>query len=131
MPREFPRKLRLNVQLQRELIALIQEELTDPRVQGITVTSADVAADLRHAKIFVSVLGSDEQLKVAVKGLNHAAGKLRHGLGKRMGLRYTPELHFAADVALREGDRISSLINQAVKQDRSNLNDPSAEKTDD
>jgi ribosome-binding factor A len=119
MPREFPRKLRLNVQLQRELTSLIREELTDPRVEGVTITSADVAPDMHHAKILVSVLGPDEQLKIAVKALNHAAGKLRHGLGKQLGLRYTPELHFAADVALREGDRISALINQAVRADRS------------
>lgn len=118
MPREFPRKLRLNVQIQRELTGLIRNELTDPRVAGVTVTSADVAPDLRHAKIMVSLLGSDEQLSVAVKGLNHAAGKLRHGLGASLGLRYTPELHFAADVALREGDRISALIKQAVKRDQ-------------
>lgn len=83
------------------------------------MTAADVSPDLRHAKILISVLGSDEQLSNAVRGLNHAAGKLRHGLGVRLKLRYTPELHFAADLALREGDRISSLINQAVKSDRS------------
>lgn len=124
MPKEYPRKLRLNVQIQRELISLIRDELTDPRIAGVSVTSADIAPDMRHAKILVSVLGSDEQLTLAVKGLNHAAGKLRHGLGKNLGLRYTPELHFAADIALREGDRISALINQAVKQDRSQSNDP-------
>ncbi len=118
MPKEYPRKLRLNAQMQRELTSLIRDELTDPRVAGVTVTSADVAPDLRQARILVSVLGSDEQLDLAVKGLNHAAGKLRGGLGRRLGLRYTPELRFAADVALREGDRISALIQKAVKQDR-------------
>ena len=120
MPKEYPRKLRLNVQIQRELIALIRDELTDPRVTGVTVTSADVAPDMRQARVLVSVLGSDEQLAIAVKALNHAAGKLRGELGRRLGLRYTPELHFAPDLALREGDRISALIHQAVKQDRQN-----------
>lgn len=120
MPKEYPRKLRLNVQIQRELIALIRDELTDPRVAGVTVTSADVAPDMRQARVLVSVLGSDEQLAIAVKALNHAAGKLRGELGRRLGLRYTPELHFAPDLALREGDRISALIHQAVKQDRQN-----------
>lgn len=106
------------MQIQRELTALIRDELTDPRVAGVTVTSADVAPDLRQAQILVSVLGSDEQLDLAVKGLNHAAGKLRGGLGRSLGLRYTPELHFAADVALREGDRISALIRKAVRLDQ-------------
>ncbi|MGH8456022.1 MAG: 30S ribosome-binding factor RbfA [Stenotrophobium sp.] len=123
MPREFPRKLRINVQLQRELTTLIREELTDPRVAGVTVTSADVTQDLRHAKVMVSVLGSDEQLKEAVKGLNHANGKLRHELGLRLRLRYTPELHFSPDLALREGDRISQMIRQAVATDKTHADD--------
>ncbi|TXH03410.1 MAG: 30S ribosome-binding factor RbfA [Nevskiaceae bacterium] len=118
MPKEYPRKLRLNVQLQRELTALIREELTDPRVAGVTVTTVDVAPDMRQAGVTVSLLGSDEQLKQAVKGLNHAAGKLRHELGERLRLRYVPQLHFSADVALREGDRIAQIIRKAVAEDQ-------------
>ncbi len=117
MPREFPRKLRLNVQIQRELMAIICEELTDPRVQGITVTAADVAPDLRQARISVSLLGSDEDLQQAVTALNHAAGKLRRELGVRLRLRYTPQLHFSPDTALREGDRIAAMIRKAVSDD--------------
>lgn len=118
MPREYPRKLRLNVQLQRELTALIREDLTDPRVAGVTVTTADISPDLRQARVTVSVLGSDEQLKEAVRALNHAAGKLRHGLGLRLRLRCVPQLHFSADLALREGDRIAQIIRKAVAEDR-------------
>lgn len=118
MPREYPRKLRINVQLQRELTSLIREDLTDPRVAGVTVTTVDVAPDLRQARVTVSLLGSDEQLKQAVKGLNHAAGKLRHELGERLRLRYVPQLHFSADIALREGDRIAQIIRKAVSEDR-------------
>lgn len=118
MPREYPRKLRINVQLQRELTSLIREDLTDPRVAGVTVTTVDVAPDLRQARVTVSLLGGDEQLKQAVKGLNHAAGKLRHELGERLRLRYVPQLHFSADIALREGDRIAQIIRKAVSEDR-------------
>lgn len=120
MPREFPRKLRLNVQLQRELTAVIREELTDPRIRGITVTMADVAPDLRQAKICVSMLGTDDELKQAVTALNHASGRLRRELGVRLRLRYTPQLHFSADTALREGDRISAMIRNAVRSDDAN-----------
>lgn len=118
MPREFSRTLRINSQIQRELTALIREELNDPRVAGVTVTEADVSPDLRQARITVSVLGSDEELKAAVKGLNHAAAKLRHGLGTRLKLRLTPNLRFVADVALREGDRISAMLRKALEQDQ-------------
>lgn len=123
MPREFPRKLRLNVQLQRELTAVIREELTDPRIRGITVTMADVAPDLRQAKIRVSMLGTDDELKQAVTALNHASGLLRRELGVRLRLRYTPQLHFSPDTALREGDRISAMIQQAVRADSINHSD--------
>jgi len=115
--REYPRKLRINTQLQGELAALIRGELSDPRVAGVTITKVDVSPDLRNARISVSLLGSDDQLKDALKGLNHAAGKLRYELGERLRLRYVPQLHFAADIALREGDRISALIRAAVRSD--------------
>ena len=124
MPREYPRKLRINVQLQRELTALIREDLTDPRVAGVTVTTVDVAPDMRQARVTVSLLGSDEQLSLAVKGLNHAAGKLRHELGVRLRLRFVPQLHFTADLALREGDRIAQIIRQAVAADREHVPPP-------
>ena len=115
--REFPRKARLNVQFQGELAAIIRTELSDPRVLGVTVTGVDVSPDLRNAKVTVSSLGSDDELKAAIKGLAHASGKLRHELGRRLSLRYVPHLHFAPDIALREGDRISALIRAAVRSD--------------
>ncbi len=118
MPREYSRKLRLNSQFQQELAVLIRDELGDPRVAGITVTSVDVAPDLRNATVRVSLIGPDAQLEEAVKGLTHAAGHLRRSLGNRLKLRLTPQLRFVADTALREGDRISSLIRNAVSDDR-------------
>ncbi|HEX4872011.1 MAG TPA: 30S ribosome-binding factor RbfA [Nevskiaceae bacterium] len=132
MPREFARKLRINVEIQRELAGLIREELTDPRVAGITVTDADVAPDLRQARIRVSLLGDDARLAEAVKALNHAGAKLRHGLGRRLKLRYTPQLHFVADTALREGDRLGQLIRQAVREDAQHLREepPAPDRTE-
>ncbi len=117
--REYPRKLRVNAQLQSELAALIRAELSDPRVAGVTVTAVDVSPDLRNARVSVSLLGSDDRLKEALKGLTRAEGKLRHGLGEKLRLRLVPHLHFVADAALREGDRISALIGAAVRDDDS------------
>lgn len=115
--REYPRKLRINTQLQGELAMLIRGELSDPRVAGVTVTKVDVSPDLRNARVSISLLGDDALLKDALKGLNRAAGKLRHELGERLRLRHVPQLYFAADTALREGDRISALIRAAVRSD--------------
>lgn len=117
MPREYSRKLRLNTQFQQELAVLIRDELGDPRVVGVTVTAVDVAPDLRNATVRVSLLGADERLKEALQGLSHAAGRLRHGLGDRLKLRFVPQLRFVADTALREGDRVGGLINKAVAAD--------------
>ena len=116
--KEYPRKLRVNTQLQAELATLIRGELSDPRVAGVTVTGVDISPDLRNARVTISSLGSDAELQEALRGLKHAAGKLRHGLGERLSLRVVPQLHFAVDVAMREGDRISAMIRDAVEQDR-------------
>lgn len=122
--KEYPRKLRLNAQLQSDLAALIRDELSDPRVAGVTVTAVDVSPDLRNARVDVSLLGDDARLAEAVAGLNHAAGKLRRALGKRLSLRYVPNLRFVADVQLRQGDRLHALIQDAVRRD-SERGDPS------
>lgn len=117
MPKEYPRKLRLGAQLQQELAVLIRNELRDPRVTGTTVTEVDVSPDLRNATVRVSILGPDEQLAEAVKGLGRAAGKLRHLLGKSLKLRMLPQLRFVADDGLRQGLRVHGLIQKAVAED--------------
>ena len=118
MPKEFSRTLRLNVQLQRELSSLIRGELTDPRVKQISITGVSISPDMRNARVSISQLGSDAELTAAVKALNGAAVLLRHRLGKNLKLRYMPALSFAADTALREGDRIGVLIREATASDR-------------
>lgn len=118
MPKEFSRTLRLNAQLQRELSALIREELTDPRVTRVSVTQVSVSPDMRNARVSVSLLGGDAELAAAVKALNGASSLLRRGLGKALQLRYVPALSFVADAALREGDRIGALIREATASDR-------------
>jgi ribosome-binding factor A len=119
--KEYPRAARLNTQIQEELSDLLRQGiLRDPRLRDmlLTVTSVEVGRDLGSAHVLVSWLGDDAKLADAVKALNHAAGKLRHELGERLRIRYVPTLHFAPDVALREGDRVQALIREAVAKDR-------------
>ncbi|MBA4287062.1 MAG: 30S ribosome-binding factor RbfA [Xanthomonadaceae bacterium] len=118
MPREYSRTLRINSQLQRELSELIRTELTDPRIGGLTITDVVVAHDVRNAKVSVSQLGTDEELKQAVKALNGAAGRLRHLLVDRLRIRHVPTLHFSADMALRDADRVGGLIRAAIASDQ-------------
>lgn len=131
MPREYSRTLRINSQLQRELSELIRDELTDPRIGKLTVTDVVVAADVRNAKVSVSQLGSDEELKQAVKALNGAAGRLRHLLVDRMRIRHVPTLHFTADMALREADRVGGLIRDAIASDQISAGEAEAKTGDD
>ncbi len=130
MPRDYSRKSRINVQLQRELGELIRDELTDPRVKRVTVTRVDVSPDLRNARVFISVLGDDAAMEPAAKALNHAAGKLRYGLGVRLSLRHVPQLHFVADAQLVEASRLNHMIRDALKQDQNNARDRGSDEPD-
>lgn len=118
MPKEYPRKLRINAQLQRELTELIRDELRDPRVVGVTVTDVDVSLDMRHAKVHVSVLALERKADAAAEALNGAAPKLRHDLKHRLRLRHIPELRFHADHTSADADHMNRLIRQAREEDR-------------
>jgi ribosome-binding factor A len=120
MPKEFPRTRRVGEQIQRELAELIRNELKDPRLGMISVSAVTVSRDMGHAKVFVSVLGNEEQIEASMAVLRHAAGFLRHKLGKILHMRVIPELHFFYDRSLEEGARISALINEAIASDSGN-----------
>lgn len=123
MPKEYPRKLRINAQLQRELTELIRDELRDPRVAGVALTSVDVSPDMRHAKVLVSVLALEQKADAAAKALNGAAGKLRHSLKARLRLRHIPELHFHSDHTAAEAAHVTKLIRDARDEDREHAAD--------
>ena len=131
MPKEYSRTLRINAQLQRELTELIRDELTDPRIGRLTITEVVVAPDVRNAKVSVSQLGSDDELKQAVKALNGAAGRLRRLLVDRLRIRHVPTLHFSADLALREADRVGGLIRAAIARDQAGAADQADKPGDD
>jgi ribosome-binding factor A len=86
----------------------------------VSISAVQVSRDLSHAKVYVSVLGNEEQSAGSVTVLNHAAGFLRHRLGKSMHIRVIPNLHFFHDRSLEEGARIGELINRAVASDKKN-----------
>ena len=121
MAKEFSRTQRIGDQMQRELALLIQREIKDPRLGLITITGVDVSRDLSHAKIFITIMGQDddeEAVKGNLRSLNEAAGFLRMQLGKSMKLRTVPQLHFNYDASIRRGVELSSLIERAVAEDR-------------
>jgi len=104
-----------------ELIAaetsdLLRTRMKDPRIGFASITHVEVSGDLRHAKIFVSVMGSEEEQKDTMKALKHATGFLRHELAGRLVLRFMPELVFKLDTSIVQGARILELINKIEQE---------------
>src|SRR3954466_5232481 len=82
-------------------------ELRDPRVKGVTVTRAEVSGDLQHAKIYVSIMGSDKEQQLCMHGLRHAAGFIQSKLGSRLQTRFTPVVRFVIDQGVKNSIEIS------------------------
>ncbi len=106
---------RISEEMKKEISAIIQSELKDPRLpKMISVTSAEVTRDLRYAKVFISVFGNEADKKNAIEGLKSAAGFIRREVGHRLQLRYSPELLFELDDSIERGVYITKLINDTV-----------------
>ncbi len=118
MPKEYPRTARINTQIQRELAELIRDELRDPRVKGVTLTSVEVSPDMRNARIHVSVLALDGKPDEAAAALNGAAPKLRQALKHRLSLRHIPELRFVGDSTIADAAHLNKLISEAREEDK-------------
>ncbi|UYG07953.1 30S ribosome-binding factor RbfA [Halomonas sp. M4R1S46] len=118
--REFKRTDRVADQLQKELAVLIQREIKDPRLGMVTVSGVTVSRDLGYADVHVTLLGEQdaERIKENLTVLKRAAGFLRSQIARRIKLRHVPELRFHFDESVVRGQRLSSLIDEAVASDR-------------
>ena len=117
LPMDYRRADRVGDVILQELAYLLQRKVKDPRLEGITLTRVQVSADLRHARVFYSVLATDE-VKVAVAaGLDSARGYLKRELGRRLQLRYMPDIVFCYDDSLDYGSRIHRLLKELKKSD--------------
>jgi len=111
---------RVNEEVMRALSDILRNEIKDPRVRKITsVTKAAVAPDLKTCKVFVSVLGSEEEQADTMKGLKSAAPYIRRQLASMLNLRNTPELTFMLDGSIEYGVRMSKLIDDISAADKS------------
>ena len=103
----------------REVVAQsVLFEVADPRVKGITVLRAEVSGDLRNATVFVSVMGTDSDRALALKGLRHAAGFLQSKVAARLQTRFTPILSFKQDEGVKRSIEMSRLIEETLEADR-------------
>jgi ribosome-binding factor A len=109
------RAARVGDQMREELASLIRTNVKDPRVGFVSIVKVEVSGDLRHAKVYVSVMGSEPERKESIRALQSAGGFLRGQLSQIMSLRYTPELHFHLDDSIAHGTRIAALLVQVQK----------------
>ena len=91
-------------------------EIRDPRVKMVTVTRAEVSGDLQHAKVFVSVMGTEKEQSLTMHGLRNSAGFIQAKLAKRLQTRFTPVLTFVVDEGVKKSIEITRLLNEARGQ---------------
>ena len=103
---------RLGEEIREEVAQMVAGELKDPRIGFVTVTRVALAPDLRLARVFVGVLGTEKQRQTSLAGLKQASGFMRHELGQRLRLRHTPELLFQYDEGLEASERVARLLEE-------------------
>ncbi|MEB3244542.1 MAG: 30S ribosome-binding factor RbfA [Vampirovibrionales bacterium] len=125
----FSRTDRVRKAMIREIGDILSNELRMPDLEGvlISVTDAEVSGDLRHVKVFLSILGDADMQTHVMARLNELAPRLRSAVGRRIQLRHTPELHLVNDDGLARGSRITQLLNEIATESEPapENNDPS------
>ena len=113
----------------REVVGMaILADLRDPRIQNVTVTRVEVSADMRQAKVYVSVMGDDSKQNLAVNGLQSAAGYLQEKITHRIDTRYTPRLLFVLDEGVKKSIAIAKALAEVLPE---NDEEPSLDETND
>jgi ribosome-binding factor A len=106
------RPQRIALQIQHEVSLMISRDMKDRRIGFVTVTGVQMSPDLRHAKIFISLMGSDDEKKESLVTLNHATGWIRRELGQRIRMKFLPDIVFLKDTSQEYGERIDRLIGE-------------------
>lgn len=112
------RKRRLSELLKEEISDIILKEVKDPRIGFVSVNDVELSGDLRHAKVFVSVIGDQTERDDTMDGLKKATGFIRKLVGERITVYHTPELVFKYDDSIEQGIHISNLIKEVRKEEK-------------
>jgi len=111
---------RVNHLIREEISELLQRQVKDPRLGGlVTVTSVSTSPDLRHAKVYISIMGEEQEKREALEAFNTASGFLRKELGTRLRMRCNPVLSFHRDDSIEQGTHILQLIDQVTNPENS------------
>ncbi len=116
------RSKKVQGQLRKEISMILQEDLKDPRIGFVTVTRIDLTGDLRHARVYFSVLGDEKSQQSTVDGIQSAAGYIRKLIGERLKLRYTPELTFKIDKSIEYSMNLEKTFERLRNEREQNQN---------
>ena len=116
---DFERTARVNEAVKEEIADILEKKLKDPRIGFVTVTGVDVSPDLKYADVFVSIMGSKDDQEASFKILKGAKGFIRSELGKRLRIKFLPDLSFRIDESIEEGMRITKLIDKIHREEES------------
>jgi ribosome-binding factor A len=114
--RNYRREDQLSGAITRELSDLIRTRMKDPRIGFASITGVELSHDLRYAKVFVSVMGSPEEQRETMRGLDSANGFLRRELAQRLTIRHVPEISFRLDESIARGARVLDLLKQVEQE---------------
>lgn len=110
------RAIRVGEAIKEEISDILRHELKDPRIGFVSVVNVEVSSDLRHARVYVSVLGDEEAKRETIAGLESAKGFIRTEVGRRIRLRYTPDIVFTLDDSIAHGVRIAELLQEMKRE---------------
>ncbi|CAN5320760.1 30S ribosome-binding factor RbfA [soil metagenome] len=118
MAKEFSRITRVAELIQQEIAMLVQREIRNPNLALVTISAVEVSKDMAHAKVYVSVFGSELDITQSLEILNSAAPYLRSLLAKKIRLRAIPQLKFYYDSSISYGSKLAALIDKAIEKDK-------------
>jgi len=102
--------------IRKEISMMIQEELKDPRIGFTTITKVEITPDLRYAKVYYTVLGSEKERRATEVALKNAKGFIRGGIGDKLKLRFTPEITFKVDKSIEYADKMNQLFEKLRRE---------------
>lgn len=114
---EFKRSDRVADLIRQEIAEMLYRNVKDPRLGGVTITGSEVSPDLRYARVFYIFRGDETEKEKVAQGLTKAKGFIRRELGKRLHLRYLPELDFRYDTSFDYGNKIDRLLKELDKNE--------------
>lgn len=109
---------RVGEQMKQEIMDIVNNKVKDPRVGFLTITDVELTNDLSHAKVYLTVLGSNKEIDNTFKALEKAKGFIKSELGSRMRLRIIPDLTFEYDKSIEYGNKIERMIQDLHKEDK-------------